>query len=71
VGFGTEVLFICLLGVLLLGPKRMATFFGHLARTKAQLEHATRNFKTQLDAELEPTFGSETAESYPKTTGEQ
>ena len=70
-GFGTEFLFICMLGVLFLGPKRMATFFGHLARTKAQLEHATRNFKAQLDAELEPTFGSDTAASYPKTAEEQ
>jgi Sec-independent protein translocase protein TatA len=71
VGFGTEFLFICVLGVLLLGPKRMATFVGHLARTKAQLEHARRNFKAQLDAEVEPTFGSETPASYPETPGEQ
>jgi Sec-independent protein translocase protein TatA len=71
VGFGAEFLFICVLGVLLLGPKRMATLVGHLARTKAQLEHATRNFKAQLDAELEPKFGSETAASYPETAEEQ
>jgi Sec-independent protein translocase protein TatA len=71
VGFGTELLFICLLGMLLLGPRRMATFVGHLARAKAQLEHATRNFKAQLDAELEPTFASETAASYPETAEEQ
>lgn len=64
-GFGTEVLSIFVLGMLLLGPKRMAAVVGHLARAKAQMEHATQNLKAQLDAEVGPTT------SYPKAVVEQ
>lgn len=70
-GFGTEVLFIVVLGVLLLGPRRMAAVMGRIADAKAQLERTARNFKDQLDAELDPTIGSEPVTSYPKTAGEQ
>ena len=31
-GFGTEVLFTLMLGMLILGPKRLHTMLGHLAR---------------------------------------
>ena len=31
-GFGTEVLFILMLGMLILGPKQLHTMLGHLAR---------------------------------------
>jgi len=37
-GLGTEILFILMLGLLLLGPKQMHTLLGHMARAKAQLE---------------------------------
>lgn len=70
-GFGTELLAIVVLGMLLLGPKRMAAIFGHLARAKAQMEHATRNLKAQLDAEVGPTSGSGSAASRPTAVGEQ
>jgi len=43
VGFGTEILFMIVLGVLLLGPKRLHTVLGHVARAKAQIEKASRN----------------------------
>ena len=70
-GFGTEVLFICILGVLLLGPKKMTAILGYIVRAKAQLEQTTRNFKAQLDAELEPTFDREPGAPCSKTAGEQ
>jgi Sec-independent protein translocase protein TatA len=53
VGFGTEILFMIMLGFLLLGPKRLPTILGHVARVKAQLEKASRSLKSQLEAELE------------------
>jgi len=52
VGFGSEIVFMLVLGLLVLGPKRMHTLLGHLARAKAQLQEASRGFKSQLDAEL-------------------
>jgi Sec-independent protein translocase protein TatA len=53
VGFGTEILFMLVLGLLVLGPKRLHTMLGHLARAKAQFEEASRGLKSQLGAELE------------------
>jgi Sec-independent protein translocase protein TatA len=53
VGFGTEILFILALGGLLLGPKRLHTVLGHVARAKAQFEKTTRSLKSQLEEELE------------------
>jgi Sec-independent protein translocase protein TatA len=35
VGFGSEIIFVLVLGLLLLGPKRMHTMLGHVARAKA------------------------------------
>ena len=52
-GFGTEMLFVFVLGFLLLGPKKLPAIFGHIARAKAQLKHATRDFTSQLDAAIE------------------
>jgi Sec-independent protein translocase protein TatA len=52
VGFGTEILFVLVLGLLVLGPKRLHTMLRHLARAKAQLEEASRGLKSQLEAEL-------------------
>jgi len=53
VGFGMEILFVLLLGLLILGPKRLHTILAHVARAKAELENATRGIKSQLGAELE------------------
>lgn len=51
-GFGIEILFMLVLGFLLLGPKQLPTILGHVARAKAQLERATRSFKSELEAQL-------------------
>jgi Sec-independent protein translocase protein TatA len=53
VGFGTEILFILILGLLVLGPKQLHTLLGHVARAKARFEEASRGFKSQLAAELD------------------
>ena len=52
-GFGTEILFILMLGLLVLGPKQLHTLLGHVARAKAQFEEASRGFKSQIAAELD------------------
>jgi Sec-independent protein translocase protein TatA len=55
VGLGTEILLLLMLGFLVLGPKQLRTFLGHVVRAKAQFEEASRGFKSQLTAELEAT----------------
>jgi Sec-independent protein translocase protein TatA len=57
VGFGTEILFVLMLGLLVLGPKRLHTMLAHVARAKAELENATRGLKSQLAAELDAAPG--------------
>ena len=54
-GFGAEILFVLMLGLLLLGPKQLHTLLGHVARAKAQFEQASRGLKSQLVAELDAT----------------
>jgi Sec-independent protein translocase protein TatA len=58
VGFGIEILFVLMLGLLILGPKRLHTILLHVSQAKAQLENATRGLKSQLAAELNATRGS-------------
>jgi Sec-independent protein translocase protein TatA len=53
VGFGMEVLFLLMLGLVVLGPKRLHAMLGHVARAKAELENATHGIKSQLAAELD------------------
>jgi len=52
-GFGTEILFILLLGLVVLGPKRLHAMLGQMAQAKAELENAARGMKSQLATELE------------------
>ena len=52
-GFGTEILFMLMLGLVVLGPKRLHVMLGHVARAKTELENATRGIKSQLGAELD------------------
>jgi Sec-independent protein translocase protein TatA len=52
VGFGAEILFVLLLGLLVLGPKRLHTVLADMARAKARFEEASRGFKSQLTKEL-------------------
>ena len=54
-GFATEILFMLMLGLLILGPKRLHAMLGHVARAKAELENATRGIKSQLAAQLDVT----------------
>ena len=51
-GFGTELLFIVALGLVVLGPKRLHIVLGHLARAKAEFEKASHSIKSQLTAEF-------------------
>jgi Sec-independent protein translocase protein TatA len=53
VGFGAELLFIFMLALLVLGPKRLHSMLGHVARAKVELEKATRDIKSQLAANLD------------------
>ncbi len=52
-GFGSEFLFILMLALVVLGPKRMQSMLGHIARAKAELENATRGIKSQLAAQID------------------
>jgi Sec-independent protein translocase protein TatA len=52
-GFGTETLFFVALGILLLGPKRLHTVIGHVARAKARFEEVTKAFQSQLVEDLD------------------
>jgi Sec-independent protein translocase protein TatA len=47
VRFGTEILFISVLGGLLFGPRQLTTILGHVAQAKAHFENATHKFKPQ------------------------
>ena len=53
-GFGAEILFILMIGLLVLGPERLHTILGHVARAKRRFEEASRGFTSQLAAELDP-----------------
>jgi Sec-independent protein translocase protein TatA len=54
-GFGTEILFALMLGLLILGPKRLHTMLVRVARAKAQLENTALAMKSQFSEELEAT----------------
>jgi Sec-independent protein translocase protein TatA len=53
VGFGTELLFVIVLGLVVLGPKRLHTMLGQVTRAKAEFDKASRSIKSHLAAELE------------------
>jgi Sec-independent protein translocase protein TatA len=55
VAFGTEILFMLMLGLVVLGPKRLQAVLGHVVRAKAELENATRGIKSQLAIQLDAT----------------
>ena len=54
-GFGTDRLFIIALGLVTLGPKRLHTVLGHVARAKAELEKLSRGLQSELESQLEAT----------------
>ena len=70
-GIGTEILFVLVLGFLLLGPKRLPTILGHLARAKDQFEKASRSLRSQLEEELEAQHRSGQTNSQQETAGPQ
>jgi Sec-independent protein translocase protein TatA len=67
VGFGTEIVFVLMLGLVVLGPKRLHTMLGQVVRAKAKFEAASRDFKTQLATELNPAPQDGTTDSMPET----
>ncbi len=70
-GFGAEILFILMLGLLVLGPKQLHTFLGRVARFKAQFEQASRGFKSQLAAELDARHQEGATDASRETVGDQ
>ena len=66
-GFGTDLLFIVMLGFLFVGPKRLPTILGQIARAKAKLESAARTLESELGAGLEYQRREEHVSSAPKT----
>jgi len=70
-GFGAEILFILMMGLLVLGPKRLHTMLGHVGRAKARFEEASRGFTSQLTAELDPTHQEGEADVSRELVGKQ
>lgn len=60
-----------LLGLVVLGPRRLHTMLGHVARAKAELENAARGMKSQLATELEVASLDGKTDSSPELAGEQ
>jgi Sec-independent protein translocase protein TatA len=71
VGFGTETLFILMLGLLVLGPKQLHTLLGHVARAKARFEGASRGFQSQLAAEVDAAHQEGETDSSHELLGDQ
>jgi Sec-independent protein translocase protein TatA len=65
------MLFMLVLGLLLLGPKRLPVILAHVARAKARFENVTRSFKSQLEAELEADHHNGRTDSPPDTVGHE
>ena len=63
-GFGTEILLMFMLGLVVLGPKRLHAMLGQVARAKAELENATHGIKSQLGAELDAAQEGKTDASH-------
>jgi Sec-independent protein translocase protein TatA len=53
-----EILFVLFIGLLVLGPKRLHTILGRVAKAKAEFENAARGLKSQLAAELDAASGA-------------
>lgn len=48
-GFGTEILFLVVLGLVMLGPKRLQSVLAQVARAKDELAKASRDLKVHLE----------------------
>jgi Sec-independent protein translocase protein TatA len=71
VGFGAEILFVLLLGLLVLGPKQLHTLLGHVARAKAQFEEVSRGLKAQLAAEFDAVHRKGKTDASHELAGDQ
>jgi Sec-independent protein translocase protein TatA len=71
VGFGAEILFVLLLGLLVLGPKQLHTLLGHVARAKAQFEEVSRGLKAQLAAEFDAVHQKGKTDASHELAGDQ
>ena len=70
-GLGSEILFILMLGLLVLGPKQLHALLGYVARAKAQFEEASRGLKSQLAAELDATHQEGETDASHELVGDQ
>ena len=70
-GLGTQILFTLVLGLLILGPRRLHKLIGHLARAKAQFEEASRGLKSQLEAELDAAHQGRETDTSHELVGDQ
>ena len=70
-GLGTEIMFVLMLGLLVLGPKQLHTLLGRVARAKAQFEEARRSFKSQLGAEFDAAHHEGKTETSHELVGDQ
>jgi len=53
--FGPELVMMAGLGFVVLGPKRMQSLLGQVARIRGEIEKASRGLKVQLSEELQPS----------------
>ena len=67
-GFAADILFMIVLGFLFLGPKRLPTILGHVARAKTQFEKASRSLRSELEVELaaQPPSGTDSSQEWDK-----
>ncbi len=70
-GFGMEILFVLMLGLLILGPKRLHTMLAQVARAKAQFEEASRGYKSQLAAEFDAVHQEGKTDASDELAGDQ
>ena len=70
-GLGTEILFVLMLGLLVLGPKQLHTLLQHVARAKAQFEEANRSFKSHLASEFDAAYDEGKTETSHELVGDQ
>ncbi len=70
-GLSTEILFILVLGLLILGPKQLHSLLGHVARARAQFKEASRGFKSRFAAELDATNQEKETDASHEFVGDQ
>ena len=70
-GLGTEIMFVLMLGLLVLGPKQLHSLLRHVARAKAQFEEASRSLKSQLAAELDAAHQEGKTDTSHELVGDQ